>query len=173
MVDSSDEIVVLGRVAGVYGVKGWLKIFSYTNERKDILGYSPWLIASAGSWKSIELEAGKPHGKGIVVKFKGIDDRDIATTMLHRDIAIVRDQLAKLQQGEFYWEDLIGLQVINHRGDSLGSVGSILETGANDVLVVKGEIERLIPFSRPQIVTEINLKEGVITVNWEEDYLVP
>lgn len=164
-------------MAGVYGVKGWLKIFSYTNEKKDILGYNPWLIASGGgrenSWKNIELEAGKPHGKGIIVKFKGIDDRDVAATMLHRDIAIVRDQLASLQQGEFYWEDLIGLQVVNHQGKSFGSIGSILETGANDVLVVKGEIERLIPFSRPQIVTDVNLETGVMTVDWEEDYLVP
>ncbi len=172
MTNLLDETIVLGHVAGVYGVKGWLKIFSYTNEKKDILGYNPWLIASGNGWNSIEIEAGKPHGKGIVVKFKGIDDRDLAATMLHREIAIVRAQLASLAKGEFYWEDLIGLKVVNLQGKTFGSIGSILETGANDVLVVKGEIERLIPFSRPRIVTDVNLETGIMTVDWEEDYLV-
>lgn len=171
MVDNREEYVVVGRIAGLYGVRGWVKVFSHTQPRENILSYATWYLKMQGSWVARELETGRIHGKGIVAKLRGCDDRDAAATLMRCDVAIHRDQLPQAAPGEYYWADLEGLRVTNLQGVELGVVEHLLETGANDVLVVKrDQEERLIPFVQGQFVTKIDLEAGEMTVDWDPDF---
>lgn len=172
MTDSrNDDYIVVGRISGLYGVRGWVKVYSHTQPRKNILNYATWYLQRGGQWQAFALESGRVHGKGIVAKLQGCDDRDMAAAMLKSTVAIHRQQLPKAAPGEYYWADLQGLRVRNLEGVELGVVDHLLETGANDVLVVQqGESERLIPFVTGQFVTEVDLEQGQITVDWEPDF---
>lgn len=170
MTEQEDRRVVLGRISGLFGVRGWLKVFSGTDPREGIVGYSPWQLCVHGEWRSVEVEAGKRHGKSVVVKLAGIDDRDAAAALLDAEIAITRAQLPKPAAGEIYWADLEGLAVHTEAGEVLGTVDHLFETGANDVLVVKGERERLIPFIRDQVVKVIDLERRVVVVDWDPEF---
>ena len=161
------NVVIVGKINGLYGVKGWLKIFSYTDPKENILNYTPWLI----NGQLIDLEDGKPQGKGIIAKLKGVDDRNQAMAFLQTEISIQREQLPILPTDEFYWSDLIGLRVINEEGIDLGSIFELFETGANDVIVVKNQnIERLIPFVWNDIVEHIDLEKREMRVRWDVDF---
>lgn len=170
--DTTDDMVKLGRISGVFGVKGWLKVHSDTEPRENILNYSPWYLSIGGQWQLRKVLAGRIHGKGLVVQLEGCDDRDLAATLVRTEIAITREQLPEANPGEFYWQDLIGLQVSTLNAVELGKVTSLMETGANDVLVVKAEDgqERLVPFIRDSVVTDINLEAGTMTVDWDPDF---
>ncbi len=161
---------MVGRITGAFGVKGWVKIHSHTEPPENILSYKPWLISKEKEWQSIELEAGKRHGKGLVAQMTGYHDRDQALTLRGVDIAIWPEQRVLLEDGEFYWSDLIGLRVINREGIEFGHIDSLMETGANDVLVVKGEQQRLIPYLRPQVVKSIDLSATQMVVDWPADF---
>lgn len=162
--------LIVGKVSGVYGVKGWVKIYSHTQPRENILDYNPWLLRIGGSWQPFQVEAGKAHGKGVIAQLEGMTDRDQALLLRNAEIAISKDQLSGLEQDEYYWSDLIGLRVVNTDGIEFGIIDSLFETGANDVIVVKGEEERLIPFVQPDVVAKVDLEAGVMTVDWGEDY---
>lgn len=167
------DLVMIGRISGVYGVKGWVRVFSYTQPKENILNYSPWLIKhrQGEEWQDISLEDGRSHGKGIIAKLEGVTDRDQATALMDTEIAIRQEQLAALGKNEFYWADLIGLAVFNQDNLPLGKVAKLIETGANDVLVVKGvEEEILIPFAIPQVIKDCDLEAGRIVVDWQPDY---
>lgn len=167
----SDDYIVVGRINGLHGVRGWIKVFSYTQPRENILSYPVWYLKRQGEWIETVLEDGHPQGKGIIAKLKGCDDRDAAAAMMETTIAIRREQLPKARPDEYYWADLEGLRVINLEGVELGVVDHLLETGANDVLVVKqGKIERLIPFVQEQFVKNIDLAAGQMTVDWDPDF---
>jgi 16S rRNA processing protein RimM len=161
------DLVILGRIVGLYGVKGWLRVHSYTQPLQNILKYQPWQIQSGESWQSCRLETGKLQGKGLVIKLAEVDDRDAAAVFLQRDIAVARTQLPKLEPETFYWTDLEGLRVMTKAGQELGRLDHLFETGANDVMVVKGERERLIPWIRDQVVLQVNLDDGFIEVDWD------
>ena len=161
---------MVGRISGVFGVKGWVKIHSYTEPLENILSYKPWLISKGEEWQPIELKTGKRHGKGLVAWLSGFDDRDQALTLRGVDIAIWPEQRVLLEENEFYWSDLIGLRVINREGIEFGHIDSLMETGANDVLVVKGEQQRLIPYLSPQVVKSIDLSATQMVVDWPEDF---
>ena len=166
-----DNIVVLGRIAGLYGVRGWVKVFSETRPRENILDYSPWLIRQAGEeWKTLSVTAGRMQGKGIVAHLQGYDDREAARLLTGADIAVYRNQLAELGQDEYYWTDLQGLKVNTKDGRELGIVDHLFATGANDVLVVCGERERLIPFIQGQTIIKIDLQAGTMLVDWDPDF---
>lgn len=157
--------VVIGTINGLYGVKGWVKVYSYTDPRENILNYTPWLI----NGQPIDLEDGKPQGKGIIAKLKGIDDRDQAIMLLQSDICV--SQLPVLSKDEYYWSDLIGLRVINEEGIDFGCISQLFETGANDVIVVKNQkLERLIPFVWEEIVEHIDLEKREMHVRWPADF---
>jgi 16S rRNA processing protein RimM len=159
--------VVIGTISGLYGVKGWVKVYSYTDPKENILHYTPWLI----NGQPVELEAGKPQGKGIIAKLVGIDDRDQAVTLLQTDICVLRKKLPVLPMDEFYWSDLIGLKVINEESIDFGCISQMLETGANDVIVVKNQdVERLIPFVWEEIVEQIDLEKREMRVRWPADF---
>lgn len=161
--------VILGRVSGLFGVRGWVKVFSHTSPRSNILEHETWYLVRAGDREKVRLKAGRSHGKGIVAQLEGFDDRDRAAELLGADIAVPRDWLPEAAEGEFYWADLEGLRVQTLEGEELGKVDHLFETGSNDVMVVKGERERLIPFI-DQVISEVDLDGGFITVDWDPDF---
>jgi len=164
-----DGLVILGHVSGRYGVKGWVKVYSDTRPREDILRYRPWLLKTAKGWQEYPLKAGRPHGKGIVAQLAGVTDRDQAGLLTGAEIAIRQEQLPALATGEFYWMQLEGLQVENLSGVSLGTVSHLFETGANDVMVVEGDRQRLIPYI-DTVVKQVDLTQGIICVDWDAEF---
>lgn len=170
MADAQSGMVVIGRISGLYGVRGWLRIFSYTDPRENIIAYSPWLVSIDGQWQPMKVVTGRTQGKSVVVNLAGYDDRDAAVTLLGKDIAVLREQLAAPAPGEYYWADLEGLRVVNTAGVEFGVVDHMFQTGANDVVVVKGDRERLIPFVQGEVILKIDLQQGVMEVDWDPDY---
>ena len=164
------KLVVLGRVSGLFGVRGWLKIHSYTKPRDAILNYHVWLIELNGKWRSVDLGEGRRQGKTIVARFRGVSDRDAAVVFLNAAIGVERKLMPETDKDEYYWTDLEGLQVEKHSGDYLGTVAYLLETGSNDVMVVKDRSnEILIPFIIGDVIKDVDLDEGKIVVEWELD----
>lgn len=172
----------MGRVGAAYGVKGWLKLQSYTSPAQGLFDYQPWLlrrpaVGPASSLEDLEtlgqkhaLVEGRVHGNILVAKLAGMNDRTAALHLTGYEILIRRSQLPALPAGVYYWADLIGLQVKNLQGRDLGRVTELLETGANDVLVVSGDGERLIPYVKDHYVICVDLSAGVMTVDWPDDY---
>jgi 16S rRNA processing protein RimM len=165
-----DTPIIMGRVAGPYGVKGWLRVVSYTERPDKLIEYAPWYLRLGGAWMPTGIVAVKRHAKGLLVRLPGYDDRDKAAELSGTDIGIYRDQLPPAAGDEVYWNDLIGLTVVTLDGLPLGTVDHLIETGANDVLVVKGERERLIPFVRESVIAQIDLDGRVMRVDWDPDF---
>jgi 16S rRNA processing protein RimM len=163
-------MVVIGKINGVFGVQGQVKVYSYTGPRENILTYDPWLIGSGDCWEPYEVVSGKVQGKGLVAKLKGCDDRDRAQMLVGKEIAIEKSQLADTRPGEYYWSDLEGLSVLTLDQKPLGTVSHLFETGSNDVLVVKGDREYLIPYIQGQVVIEIDLDAGQMIVDWDPEF---
>ncbi len=164
------SFIVIGKIVGVYGIKGWFKILSFTRPRENIFNYGPWLIKQNSEWLEIQLLEGKAQGKGLVASLKGITDRNEAMAMVGSEIVIDRAQLPAPEEGEFYWHDLINMQVINKQNEMLGVVTELLETGANDVLVVEADKQRyLIPYVQDVYIKDIDTEQGVIQVDWQSD----
>ena len=173
------KLLNVGRITSVFGIKGWVKIHSQTEPADNIFDYQPWLLKTKHGVKPVELAQWRPHGKGFVAQIVGIDDRNQAELLCPVDIAVEKDVLEALDEGEFYWHQLEGLRVISDfEGQTydFGTVKKILPTGANDVLVVVGDgqsmdqKERLIPYVPDQFVTDINIADGIIRVDWEPDF---
>ena len=167
--DAPLQYVVVGRVSGLFGIHGWLKVFSHTRPRENILGYAVWYLHDGEGWQPRRLLKGSSRGKGMIALLEGYDERDRAATLVGQEIAIQRTQLPSEAADEFYWTDLIGCQVETIQGRVLGKVHSLLETGANDVMVVDGERERLLPFTAT-VVVEVNLDTRRICVDWDPDF---
>ncbi len=167
---TASHMVVLGRVTGVFGVRGWIKVHSHTDPRDNILNYNPWYLKGAGGWREYRLLNGRRQGKGIVASLEGYSDRDHADVLLGCDIAVPRSRLETLGQDEFYWSDLQGLEVFTLDGHSLGRVSHLFDTGANDVLVVRGDREHLIPYVWEQVVKSVDLAGGRMQVDWDPDF---
>jgi len=163
--------VELGKIVGVWGVKGWVKLHSYTRHRADIAQYKTW---KDPSYRAINVLRCREQAKGIVAQLENIDDRDQAAAMTGLGIWVKESDLPVLPDGEFYWQQLIGLTVANSDKE-IGVVQSLLETGANDVLVcksvVEGEAEFLLPYT-DEVVLEIDLQAGTMVVEWDPDYLL-
>ena len=145
-------------------------MFSFTDIRENILNYSPWLLKKDSETRLVAVIDGKLQGKAVVAQLDGVNDRDRAASLMGWDIFITPDQLPKVAKGEYYWSDLIGLNVETDLGIQLGAVDSLLETGANDVLIVKGERERIIPFLQGKTIINIDLDAGKIVVDWDPDF---
>ncbi len=167
---SNKEWLKLGHIAGVFGIKGWLKIYSNTDDKAGILSYKPWYIERNNVRQLVNIKAGKPHGKTVIAQLEGVNDRNEAELWVGCDIYIKANQLVKLGDNEFYWSDLMGLNVISVEGEDFGVIASMLETGANDVMVIKGERERLIPFSLNQVIKSVDLVNGKMVVDWDPDF---
>jgi 16S rRNA processing protein RimM len=167
---SKDELLVMGRIASPFGVKGWLRVNAFTAQPDNLLDYTPWYLKLPGGWQAIEPLAGRHHGKGLVVQLKDCNDRDTAAALAGTDIGVYRSQLPPVDRDEYYWSDLIGLQVFTVGDRLLGVVEQLFETGANDVMVVKGEQEHLVPFVTGQVVESVDLEKRIIRVDWDPDY---
>lgn len=166
---ASPAPVKLGQIVGLFGVRGWVKVRSDTRPREAILGYDPWLLELAGRWHEYRLAEGRTHGPGIVARFEGCTDRNAAQALVGATVAVRRGQLPPAAPGEYYWSELEGLRVINLLGEDLGVVSHLFDTGANDVMVVAGERERLIPFTR-QAVRDVDLEARIIRVDWDREF---
>ncbi len=167
----ADELISVGEISGVFGIKGWVKIFSLTQPRENILSYTPWTIRKGKESRIVKLVIGKRQGKTVVACIEGVSDRDIAATYCGWEILIKKSQLPSTEKGEYYWADLVGLSVETDQGVSLGKVDYLIETGANDVLVVKkDEEERLIPFLQEQVIKKIDLNDNIMIVDWDPDF---
>jgi 16S rRNA processing protein RimM len=167
---SADQKILVGRISGLFGIQGWLKIYSYTQPRENVISYNPWHIKRANQWQRTEVISGRRQAKTLIVKLQGIDDRRQAADLLGADVAIDETQLESLSGGDYYWVQLIGLRVINLSGLKLGVVERLMETGAQDVLVVKGDAQILIPFVQGSVVKDIDLDKGFIMVDWEASW---
>lgn len=172
------QTLVVGRITTVFGVRGWVKVFSYTQSIETLFDYQPWWINGAKGWQQVVVDDWKRHTDGLVVHIKGVDDRDVARAWCNQDICVDKSQLPDLSGEDFYWYQLEGLAVISYfegREIRLGVVKSLLETGANDVLVIAGDTdsidreERLIPYV-DQFVTKIDMATQTIDVIWDPEF---
>ena len=173
----ASDTVVLGKVGAPYGVKGWFKVTSYTEELQGIFDYSPWLLHQGGELKEFTVEQWKPHNKSIVAKLEGIDDRDGAEAIKNLEISVSQDVLPELDEDNFYWRELEGMTVVNTSGYDFGKVEQLFETGANDVMVVKanindafGQKQRMIPYLYEQVVLDVDREAKKITVDWDPGF---
>jgi 16S rRNA processing protein RimM len=170
---AADDIIIVGKITGTYGVKGWVKLFSWTEPREAIGEYRPWLLRQGNrdgggeGWREVKLESARAHAKTVIAKIEQVDDRDAAQLLSGSEIGIYKSQLETLQDNEFYWRDLIGLRVLGKQGELLGEVQNLMETGANDVLVVRGEKEYLVPWVMGKSVIKVDLDRGEILVDWD------
>jgi 16S rRNA processing protein RimM len=164
-----DGLVHFGRITGLFGVQGWVKVFSHARPRETIIDYSPWLVKTTEGWREMVVEDGRAQGKGVVVKLAGVDDRDQASQLIGADIEIKLSQLPPPSKGEYYWAQLVGLEVVTLAGQSLGKVDHLVDTGANDVLVVRNGKERWLP-ATASVIRKVDLEAGVIRVDWDADF---
>lgn len=174
------DLVVVGRLTQAYGVKGWLKVHSYTEPMENLLGYKRLYVRHQDAWQTAAVEDGRQHGKGLVLKLRAVDSPEQARLYSGCELAVELAELPPLQADEYYWRQLEGLQVfVEHpqRGRLLlGRVDHLLETGANDVLVVRGDAascdqrERLIPYLPEQVVLAVDLAAGSMLVDWDPDF---
>lgn len=170
MSERASRLVTIGRVAGVYGVRGWIKVLSSMEPPEAILDYPLWQVRSGSEWRPMTLTEGRRHGKGVLAALALCDDRDVARALIGAEIAVPRNELPDPGPNQFYWADLEGIMVRTVAGIELGILDHLLETGANDVLVVKGERERLIPYLWGRVVTGVDLEQGVMLVDWDPEF---
>jgi 16S rRNA processing protein RimM len=178
MSESGSSQLTAGKITGAYGVKGWVKIHSYTDPVENLFGFGAWQLQRRGALETVEFDAWRRHGKGVVAHIVGVEDRTRAESLRGLEIVVEAGSLPALEEGDFYWRELEGLQVWAREPGSgeprvlLGTVDYLIETGANDVLVVKAsedsidDGERLIPYLPGEVVTRVSLEEAVIEVDW-------
>ena len=159
----------MGRITVPYGVRGWINIQPDTEYIDSLFDYPVWWIQVDGVWKEFSVEEAKVHGDHLVAKLEGVIDRDQAFKFKGKTIAVPREELPEPDEGEYYWSDLVGLEVENLQGEKFGRIDHLFETGANDVMVVKGEQERLIPFIG-QVVQQVDLAGMRMVVDWDADF---
>ena len=170
MSESESKRLAVGKITGAHGIRGWVKVFSYTDPVENILNYSPWQIFSQGQWREVKVLDGRVQGKGVVAQIEGITDRNAAELMREVPIEVARDALPEADDGEFYWDELAGLAVLNREGVSLGIVSHLFETDAHPILVtVDGDTERMIPFVET-FIDEVDLENRRVMVDWQLDW---
>ncbi len=179
----ADSFVTLGKVVGFFGVRGWIKVHSDTEPRENIVAFKQWWLGDERRRESqrvvVDVTNGKRSGKNVVAKLDGIDSREQAEKMLGKEIAVPRSLLPTLGNEEYYWTDLIGCEVVDLNHKLIGPVKRLFETGANDVMVVSDArtdsaapgAEVLIPWIRPSVITQIDLQERRIIVDWDPEFL--
>lgn len=176
MSNASDTLIV-GKIGAPYGVKGWFKVTTYTESMEGIFSYSPWLLLQGDTQKEFEVEHWKKHNKGVVAKLVGMDDRDAVETIKNLDIAVHQDCLPELDEGDFYWRELVGMTVVGVGGYNFGKVEQMFETGSNDVMLVKanigdafGQKQRMIPYLVDDVIKKVDREEQSITVDWDPGF---
>ena len=166
----------LGSINGAQGLKGWVKVFSYTDPLEAILDYSPWILSKGGVEREITIKDGQANGKRLIVQLEGVETRNQAEDLIGYEVHANIDSMPNLEEGEFYWFQLEGLAVKNSNGEVFGKIAHMLETGANDVMVVEPTNEsidkqqRLIPYLEGDVVKQVDQEIGVVIVDWGADY---
>ena len=174
--DDSSEMVTLGRIIGAHGVKGWLSIFSYTDPKENIFSYRPWRLQDENGYRIGEATEYRTQGKKLIASLVDCTTRDDAEALVGAEILVPGSMLQALDEGDYYWRDLIGLAVVNLKGSCLGRIVELLETGANDVMIVRpraGEdktADRLIPWRMGEVIQTIDLAGQRIVVDWQVDW---
>lgn len=167
---TADNTLQVGKIAGAFGIRGWVKVYSETDPVENILNYSPWQVRLNGQVREMKVLDGRVQGKGVVAQLEGVSDRNQAELLNHAEISILRDQLPEAGDDGVYWDDLEGLAVENTAGVALGRISHLFETAAHDVLVVAdGETERMIPFV-DEYVKDVDLEAGKVIVDWQADW---
>lgn len=167
----SSEPIILGRIGAAFGIKGWVHVQSFSQDPESLLDYPVWQLLIRGQWKEFELLEGKPHGKGLVALLSSCKTRDDACAITNAEIGIDRSLLPELPSDEYYWADLVGLEVITENGEVLGHVDSLFETGANDVLVVKNDTrEHLLPYIPDEYILEVDMVKRQMRVRWDPEF---
>jgi 16S rRNA processing protein RimM len=168
---AADRILVMGHIGAPFGITGWMHVMPYTEQQDGLLDYASWhLRLHGGDWQEAGLVQGKLHGKGLVVQLDGCNDRDQAASWTGAEIGVARSRLPAAGENEYYWSDLTGLRVITLTGRQLGQVDHLFETGSNDVLVVRGEQEHLVPYIAGDVIRSVDLVAGEIQVDWDPDF---
>jgi len=168
---SPGRSVRVGRIVGVYGVQGWVKLESWTEPRMRIFDYQPWQLTAPGIDQEVRNVEGRQQGKGIVARLPGIDDREGAAALMGTEITVSRELLPAPAPGEYYWTDLEGLEVVTIDDVPLGQVSHLFATGANDVMVVRSaDKERLIPFVQGSYVRTVDIPAGRMVVDWDPEF---
>lgn len=162
--------VLVGRIAAAHGVKGWLRVRSYTEPAENILRYSPWLLSLGESQQQYHVLGGRQHGRGVLAHLQGVNDRNAAQMLSGAEVRVARTAFAVPGKDCHYWADLLGMRVVNRAGDALGVVDELMRTGANDVMVLIGDRRRLVPYLPGRTIMNVDLEQGVITVDWERDF---
>ncbi|MBI5448485.1 MAG: ribosome maturation factor RimM [Gammaproteobacteria bacterium] len=164
-------LIVVGRVGAVHGIRGAVIVHSYTSPPEQIFNYPSWQTQLGQRWQPLKICSQQAHGTAFIVRFDGYTDRDQAKLLTHAEIWVERSCLPSLPPDEFYWHDLIGLNVITLEGVQLGTVTSLLETGSNDVLIVEQDKKQhLIPYLRDTFIKEIDLNKKHILVDWDPEF---
>lgn len=167
-VQSDDTHLVCGKIAGVYGVRGWVKVRSYTHPDDALLTYTPWFVKADCGFSEIVINSARVHGKGLVAQLNSIDDRDVARSLVGKEVWVRRDSLPSTPADEYYWHDLESCQVLDIEQRLIGQVSYLLDAGAHDVMVIKGKGgETLIPFDVVSVVKEVDLQNHRIVVDWD------
>jgi len=175
MSSERDGLTVIGRLTSVFGVRGWVKVHAYGDSPEQIFDYLPWRLPVGGGWRELEIDEWRRHGAGLVVHIRGVDDRDVAAGLCQQDVWGDLTDLPELAKGDYYWRELIGLRAVTAGGVDLGCISSLLETGANDVLVVapdeqsSDDRERLLPYS-DKVVLAVDLEAGTMRVEWDPEF---
>lgn len=159
----------MGRIAAPYGVLGWVNVLPDTEYVDGLFDYPKWWVQTTNGWQEFTVAQAKVHGDHLVASLEGITDRDVAFKLKGKAVAVPRDQLPAPDEGEYYWSDLVGLEVENLQQVPFGRIKELFETGANDVIVVEGDRERLIPFI-DQVVKEVDLPGKRMVVDWDPEF---
>jgi len=169
--NASTRRILMGRIHGAFGVRGELKLESFSEPPEAIFRYRPWTLRSAqGSERELDGARGRKTAKGIVMQVPGVEDRDAAEALRGSEIFVPRSALPPPRPGQYYWVDLEGLRVVNTDGADFGTVSHLFSTGANDVLVAQGERERMIPFLEPDYIVSVDFDAGRVTVDWDAEF---
>lgn len=174
---TQQRIEVVGKLGSTYGIRGWLRVYSSTEYAESIFDYQPWFLKIKGQWQPTELESWKHHNHELIAKLKNVNDRETAQSLANVEIGVDLSVFPQLEEGDYYWHDLIGCNVVNLEGYAMGTVTEMMETGSNDVFVVRanskdafGKQERLIPFLYEQVVKRVDLTTKVIEVDWDAGF---
>lgn len=165
----SDNWTIVGQFGRPHGIKGYITVHSFTEPAENILTYAPWYISVSGQWQPLPLLDVIEHHKAIIALIDGYADRTLVDALKHVKIAVKSDQFPTLPAGEFYWSQLVGMQVIDQHEKLLGKITEILPTGSSDVLVIMGEKRYLIPYRPDEYILSVDTQANIMKVNWEDD----